>query len=324
MAEAAPNLNSSSLGPDGEDLSVSMPESWRVRPTAVPPATPATPAQRIALIEDSQRCLTHGWLSLVPLVGSFHVVPAVRQFLRLDGVRAEWNPAAHLWLRGLVLACIGFWSNLFWWGLVVQWVVNEPHRHDPIDGMSLAYVMLFGGIPAVFGLAVAATRWPNAFGAFVLRHRWLLAVLAFVGFILLLQWLSLAEWRHQQRMPDREWLHESQPAVAISGPKLICLVWLVAGLPTLSLPGVKSPWWWLVWLAGAALLIPWATATHPDGFPASMYPVGLSSREVGPFVMCAMSVFAGLAAAASVMFRRRWLAFVLLLTALWLGWLVGR
>lgn len=323
MAEVAPNPNASTADPAGEDFSMSVPESWRTVAVVVPPATPA---QRIALIEDSQRCLTNGWLSLVPVVGAFCVVPAVRQFLRLDGVRVEWNPAAHLWLRGLVLTCFGFWTNLLWWGLVVQWVVNEPHRHDAIDGMSLAYVMLFGGVPTVFGLAVAATRWPNAIGAFVLRYRWTLAILAFVGFMLLLQWLSLAEWRHSQSMPDSdgEWHPDSRPAFAFSWSKLICLVWLVAGLPTLSLPGVKSPWWWLVWLAGAAVLIPWATASHPDDFPSSMYPVGWSSREVGPFVMCAMSVIAGLAAAASVMFRRRWLALVLLLTALWLGWLGGR
>ena len=87
-----------------------MPESWRT-----PASKPSGPTDRVALIENSLRCLTYGWLSLVPVAGAFFVIPAVRMFQRVDRERAEWNPAAHLWLRGLVLASFGFWVGLLSW-----------------------------------------------------------------------------------------------------------------------------------------------------------------------------------------------------------------
>lgn len=258
MAEAAPNLTGSPLGSAGEDLSVSMPESWRVRPIAVPPATPATPAQRIALIEDSQRCLTHGWLSLVPLVGVPFIVSAFRWFRRVDRERAEWNPAAHLWLRGLVLASLGYWSNLFWWGLLARWL-GEATNVMRSDGSALVQffcVLVFGTAPGFLGLGLAATRWPNCFGTFVKRrHREL--------FTLLLLGLVLASYATSVHLAASHGMGGNQKRLPsdllLTGASFLWPAWLLAGFACLARRSTNL-WWWVGWLLGGALLGGWAAA----------------------------------------------------------------
>ena len=102
MAEAAPNPNPA----PGEEFLTSVPDSWR---SAL--VQRSSSERRITVMEDSLRCHAYGWLSLVPLAGIGFVVLAVRMFRRVDRERSEWNPAQHLWLRGLVLACFGFWTS---------------------------------------------------------------------------------------------------------------------------------------------------------------------------------------------------------------------
>ena len=175
MAEAAPNPNDSSAGLLGAGLSVSTAE------------------QRIAQMEDSLRCFVHGWLSLLPLAGSFFVYPAVSLFRRLARESGSLNPACYHHLCGLLLASFGYWTNLLWWGLFTIWlgsisdVLDHEHFERGVPMAALVYVLSLGSAPAVFGLGCAAARWPNRFGTFVHRWRWWLLGLVGTGYALLLQ-----------------------------------------------------------------------------------------------------------------------------------------
>lgn len=253
MAEAAPNLNPSVGDTAAEDFSVSMPESWRR--AMVPPVDPASPASRIALIEDSQRCLTHGWLTLLPVVGAFFVIPAVRRFLSVDRERGAWNPAAHLWLRGLVLACLGYWANLIWWGLLARWLsaAMQDNRSDSPAHLQLYSLLLFASAPGFFGIGLAATRWPTRFGLFVKhRHRELFGLLLVSYATVQHRFINLP-WdhygmRHQSEGPSELFLH---------GSLILWLSWLLAGFACLARRGTSS-WLWVTWLFGGALLGLWA------------------------------------------------------------------
>ncbi|MBI5801778.1 MAG: DUF2975 domain-containing protein [Verrucomicrobia bacterium] len=251
MAEAAPNPNPSPASLSGEDLAVSLPESWRA---AMEQRT--GPSHRIALIENSQRCLAYGWLSLVPVMGSFFILPAVRMFRRVDRDRTEWNPAAHLWLRGLVLACLGYWTSLLWLALLVGWLgaVGEVFKwDDAFDPLTpLGFLLLCGSAPLLIGLGCAAARWQNRFGAFVHRRRRALFWLMAMAYAVMLSIISLYEWHSgAMRIPDG-----TSPAISIYGSLLLWLIWLLGGLVCLVMRGVKSSWWFF-WLAGAVWLTLW-------------------------------------------------------------------
>ncbi len=216
------------------------------------PAASSVPTERITRIEDSLRCLAYGWLSLVPWTGVFFILPAVRLFRSVDLKRAEWNPAAHLWLRGLVLACFGFWASLLWWGGLAVAAVDAPEG----DRLGiLVYLLLFGSAPVLFGLGLAASRCPNRFGAFVQRCRRMLFGLLLLAYAVLAQVLVLYEpfplkWPFNLRfLPQHslDWLLG------------VWQVWLLSGFVCLAWRGIKS-WWWLAWLAGAALLTAWDSA----------------------------------------------------------------
>ena len=256
MAEAAPNsdanveANASPAEPAGGDLSVSMPESWRAAASG-----PSGPTDRVALIENSLRCLTYGWLSLVPVAGAFFVIPAVRMFQRVDRERAEWNPAAHLWLRGLVLASFGFWASLLSWWLLLWWGGIGPELVNVPEGdmaLLLFYLGIFGSIPTLLGLGLAAARLPNRFGVFVLRFRRVLLSLMAMGYGVLLLILSMEESLHPAtRLNGR--------TGSIYGLLMVWLVWLLGGFLLLALRGAKA-WVWLVWVVGAAALTLWVAA----------------------------------------------------------------
>lgn len=227
-----------------------MPESWRASASR-----PAGPTDRVVLIENSLRCLTYGWLTLVPVVGAFFVIPAVRMFQRVDRERAEWNPAAHLWLRGLVLTCFGFWASLLWWWLLLWWggvgqeLVNLP---DSDMAMVLAHLLIFGSFPTLLGLGLAAERWPNRFGAFVHRSRRLLLCLLGIAYAVLLLLFSMQESLHPgTRLNGR--------TGSIFGLLTVWLIWLLGGFLLLALRGAKT-WVWLTWVVGAAVLTLWVAA----------------------------------------------------------------
>lgn len=252
MAEAAPNsdANASATDPAGGDLSVSMPESWRAS------ASPQSgPTDRVALIENSLRCLTYGWLSLVPVAGAFFVIPAVRMFQRVDRERAEWNPAAHLWLRGLVLASFGFWVGLLsWWlllwcGGVAKELVNLAEGEM---ALMLAHLLIFGSCPTLLGLGLAAARWPNRFGAFVHRFRRLLLFLLGTAYAILVLVISMTESLQPRTRLDGR-------TGSVYGLLTVWLVWLLGGFVLLALRRAKA-WVWLIWVVGAAALTFWVAA----------------------------------------------------------------
>ena len=249
MAEVAPNPNASPADPAGEDFTLSVPESWRTVTVAVPPATPA---QRIALIEDSQRCLTHGWLSLVPLAGALFVIPAVRHFLRVDRERAGWNPAAHLWLRGLVLASFGCWTNLLWWGLIMAGSTDTDEQGKVVV---LLYLLTFGSAPTLLGLGYAAARWSNRFGEFVQRTRVGLLSLMGAAYLALYWFFWVSE---VDRRGLRSGMHDSTE-FSFFTQLTFWLLWVIGGSIGMAWRGLKS-WWWLAWLAGAALLTAWVSS----------------------------------------------------------------
>ena len=249
MSEAAPNPNASPADPAGEDFSVSVPESWRTVAVVVPPATPA---QRIALIEGSQRCLTYGWFSVVPLAGALFVIPAVRQFLRVDRERAEWNPAAHLWLRGLVLACFGCWTNLLWWGLIIA---GSTDTDEAGKVLVLIYLLTFGSAPTLLGLGYAAARWSNRFGGFVQRTRVGLLSMMGAAYLALFWFFWMSE---VDRSGVRSGMHGSTEFSFLT-QLTVWLLWVIGGFIGMAWRGVKS-WWWLAWLAGAAMLTAWVTS----------------------------------------------------------------
>jgi hypothetical protein len=64
---------------------------------------------KIQMIESSLRCLTWGWLSLIPLAGLGFGILAIRNFTRawyhLDG---DWNPAKWHLYGGAFLALLSF------------------------------------------------------------------------------------------------------------------------------------------------------------------------------------------------------------------------
>jgi hypothetical protein len=249
MAEAAPNSNALPADPAGEDFSVSVPESWPAVAVVVPPATPA---QRIALIEASQRCLTYGWLSVVPLAGALFVIPAVRLFRRVDRERAEWNPAAHLWLRGLVLASFGCWTNLLWWGLIIA---GSTDTDEAGKVLVLIYFLTFGSAPTLLGLGYAAARWSNRFGGFVQRTRVGLLTLMGASYLALLCLLSMNQPERSSAQSSDQGTSEFSFYTQLA----LWILWLIGGFVWLAWRGVKS-WWWLAWLAGAALLTFWVTS----------------------------------------------------------------
>lgn len=249
MAEVAPNPNASPADPAGEDFSMSVPESWHTVVVVVPPATPA---QRIALIEDSQRCLTHGWLSLVPLAGALFVIPAVRQFLRVDRERVEWNPAAHLWLRGLVLASFGCWTNLLWWGLIIA---GSADTDETGKVLVLVCFLTFGSAPTLLGLDYAASRWSTRLGAVVQRTRVGLLSMMGAAYLALFWYFWMIE---AERSSARSGMRGSTD-VLFQTQIALWILWIIGGFVGLAWRGVKS-WWWLAWLACAALLTAWVTS----------------------------------------------------------------
>lgn len=310
MAEAAPNPGSAS----GDDFFTSVPDSWRAAMTptgASTPAQPANPAQRITMMEESLRCHAYGWLSLLPLVGICFVFPAVQSFRHVDHERPGWNPAQHLWLRGLVLASFGFWTNLLWWGIVALRLgkaLSQAETSHAAVGTVLLSALFFGSAPTLIGLGCAATRWPTRFGAFVHRHR--VGLLGLMGILYSIVLLLAC----QDGIVSNPYEPHPPSDVGIYGWVAGGLVWGFGGF--LGLANWRPKWgWWLAWLAGAAGISLCLTGD------LSLKP---SLPSLAHYVLAGTCVGAGVGAVAAVWFRQRWLALGCFLIALWYLWLLGR
>lgn len=241
------------------DFTVSLPDSWRAKPAQPQPAQPDDPEQRIAVIEDSLRCFTYGWLSCLPVIGVAWLYPAVRRFVQARRRKAEWNPAQGYLAAGLALVSLAMVVLL-----LQLWVLLCVFGSDFGLGGStsdqarlLGFLLLAGCPPSLVGLAVAlVTRWPRLM-TWLLRFRlarllwqqrrfsWLLpCAIGILVFELLL---------HDQFAAK---LNETIPM----SPVLLWFFWVTAGVAMLLFIvfGIQLRWLTvlgaLIWLVGAALL----------------------------------------------------------------------
>jgi hypothetical protein len=243
MAEAAPNLSPSPAGPPGSCFGA------------------PTPDERIAQMEDSLRCFVHGWLSLLPLAGSLFVIPAVSLFRRLAKQGVSSHPAYYHHLWGLLLASIGYWTNLLWWGLFTIWLgsITNIITYDQLEQggsfVALLQVLALGSAPAVFGLGCAAARWPSRFGNFFHRYRWWLFGLAAAAYAVLFQIVCLGGSEYGGLRLNFGELPMEAPYWLLA----VWLTWLLLGFAWCAWRSAKLPWW-LIWFGGAAALTHWVTA----------------------------------------------------------------
>jgi hypothetical protein len=139
------------------DLTTSLPDSWRAEL-----APRDSPDERIAVIEESLRCFTYGWLACIPFVGVAYLFPAVRGFVHARQRKVEWNPARGYLAAGLALASVGWMVNVWCWlvAFVSVAVVNAQNADGlRLDQLFLA-ATLFNSPFVVVGLLLSAsTVW---------------------------------------------------------------------------------------------------------------------------------------------------------------------
>jgi hypothetical protein len=230
------------------DFTVSLPESWRAKLAQPQPAQPDDPEQRIAVIEDSLRCFTYGWLSCLPVIGVGWLYPAVRRFAHAKRHKAEWNPARGYLAAGLALASVGWMVALVSWLVVLNAVVvvGEFSASDAGVMNLLPAVLFFGSPPAVVGLVVVWVTVCPRLAEFSSLSLWRvvvssLGISAAIGLTLV---AVVARWREEQ------WERPLWLAMVGLG---IWTTWLLGGFIILALRK-KTPWVWAAWLIGAAIL----------------------------------------------------------------------
>lgn len=216
------------------DFTVSLPESWRA---AVEQR--GGPAERIAVIEDSLRCFTCGWLSCLPVIGVAYLYPALRRFFRVRRSTVEWNPARGYLAAGLALTSAGWLVGVWSWLIVFAALagVMAPNSDGPGLGNLLFAATLFNCPFVIVGLLLAtATAWslPILTGQI---WRWIVR-LVIVFSVANLWWLFRNEAAHGRT--EAAWLPFLH--IATWG------AWLMAGFTTLALR-TAGRWAWLVWFA---------------------------------------------------------------------------
>lgn len=159
------------------DSTVPLPDSWQAELARRAATTPAPVDERIAVIEDSLRCFTYGWLSCVPLLGVVYLYPAVRRFNQARRRQVEWNPARGYLSAGLALASLGWMICLLtWWAFIsAQAAVVETDSDDGLMNF-LPAVLFFGSPPAVAGLVVTAVSAWKSLADACRRFLWLVVV----------------------------------------------------------------------------------------------------------------------------------------------------
>ena len=232
------------------DFTVSLPESWR---NAI--AERNGPAQRIAVIEDSLRCFTYGWLSCLPVIGAGYLYPAVRRFAFVRRSEVEWNPARGYQAAGLALASVGWLITLGSWLVLLTSVMDMGDAapfHAEASRLMLA-VLIIGCPLSLAGLCLAAaTAFPRIaalfdwkrFMANLWNHRGWFAGLACV-------WVTLPFWHRLILLAKTYWF---------LGPIISWSCWMLGGLGCLllqRLSAIGKPLIclaWAIWLTGAWLL----------------------------------------------------------------------
>ena len=94
--------------------------------SSAPAADVAAADRRIAVIDDSLKCLLYGALSCVPFLGAGCLLSAVRSYRRAAQNPTPWNPARRPLAAGLALASVGWLVTLAsWWFPVCEFVVAD-------------------------------------------------------------------------------------------------------------------------------------------------------------------------------------------------------
>ena len=107
--------------------------------SSAPAADVAAADRRIAVIDDSLKCLLYGALSCVPFLGALFLLSAVRSFRSARRNPTPWNPARRPLAAGLALASAGWLINLASWWVPIcsfakatyfdQWIAEESVLH---------------------------------------------------------------------------------------------------------------------------------------------------------------------------------------------------
>lgn len=231
MSQAGPQPSS--------DLAESLPESWHTELARRTSAAPGPVEERIAVIEDSLQCFTHGRLSCLPVIGVAWLYPAVRRFAQARRRQAEWNLARGYLAAGMLLASAGWLVGVMSWLLGFAASVRMVNPEG--TGVALERLvprLLALAMPAsIFGLLAAAeTIW--AVRVFSTRFwQWVFGV-GSAGVFGVLWWLLTkvaAEGRFGPFGPELPLL-------------TLWATWLTAGFVTLAL-SQAGRWAWLVWFA---------------------------------------------------------------------------
>lgn len=130
--------------------------------------------QRIAVIDDSLKCLLYGALACVPFLGALFLLSAVRSFRAARRNPAPWNPARRPLAAGLALASVGWLVNLASWWIPIcsfakatyldQWIAEESLLHFLPGVLAVGFpVTLAGWIMAL--CALRRSRAPAALPA---------------------------------------------------------------------------------------------------------------------------------------------------------------
>lgn len=147
-----------------DEFGTSLPEAWQAELARRAAAAPNPVEERIAVVEESLRCFTYGWLTCVPFVGVAYLLPAVRSFLCARRRKVEWNPARGYLAAGMLLVSAGWLVGVLSWilGLAALMELGDPTGPEvPVANLMLGS-MLLNGPALLVGLLMAAwTVWPG-------------------------------------------------------------------------------------------------------------------------------------------------------------------
>ena len=143
---------------------MSAPATRSTAPEANADARAANAAadRRIAVIDDSLKCLLCGALTCVPLLGAMFILSAVRSFRGARANPSPWNPARRALAAGLALASVGWLINLVAWWVALFKVAMAVSLDQPF-----AEAELIRSLPIVVavGFPVALAGWIMAMRA---------------------------------------------------------------------------------------------------------------------------------------------------------------
>lgn len=121
-----------------------------------------SPDERIAVIEESLRCFTYGWLACIPFVGVAYLFPAARGFVHARQRKVGWNPARGYLAAGILLTSAGWLVGVLSWllGLIALMELGDPSEPEvPVVRLMFGALLLSVPIVLVGSVAAASTVW---------------------------------------------------------------------------------------------------------------------------------------------------------------------